>query len=249
MNPRQNSPVPIEAQDSATIPSHFPAHSFGFAFGLYSYSKRAISQNVGTFLVLGFISLLTEIGTNLDRNSNNFNGAHIVIVLGSVVIATIMSGALAHARLEAVDGKKASIGESLSRGWSVAATVFLAQILTTVSLAIAFVLLIIPGIILLPRLALVNYFIVDQNYGAIEAYKASMVATKGNASRIWGIYAAGIAMLLLIFTIIGIPFAIYFYLMYSGSLAIAYRLLTSNVPNIAGSPMAPVQPAPPSPIG
>jgi hypothetical protein len=252
MNPQEISPVPFAVQDNSTIPSQWPQSKSGF--GLYAYSKRAIMSNVGTFLVLGILSLIGNLGINVNSRSGKYTVAYMVIAAVTAIIAIVVAGALAHARLAAVDGKKASIGESLSRGLSVSVKVFFAEILTIVSLAIALVLLIIPFFILLPRLALVNYFIVDQGFGPIEAYKASMSATKGNATNIWSIYLAQFVIALLAITIIGLPFSIYFYLMYSGSFAIAYRLLTRTASNAGGSPVAPqqpvqlVQPTPPSPL-
>jgi hypothetical protein len=74
----------------------------------------------------------------------------------------------------------------------------------------------------------------------MDAYKASWAETKGYAINIWGIIAVNILFALLIVTIIGIPFSIYFLIMYSAAFAVFYLYLTDKV-----SLKVPIAPAPP----
>jgi hypothetical protein len=72
----------------------------------------------------------------------------------------------------------------------------------------------------------------------LDAYKASWDQTKGHSGMIWNIYGAGFAMALLMITIIGIPFAIYFLIMYSAALAVAYNFINGSQPVAETSPAA-----------
>jgi len=90
---------------------------------------------------------------------------------------------------------------------------------------ISLVLLIIPFFFIYPRLVLAEYYLVDQNTSILFALKASWRATEGQLGKIYGIFGAYVAMFLLAITIIGIPFAIYFIIMYSPAYALLYEFL------------------------
>ena len=81
---------------------------------------------------------------------------------------------------------------------------------------------------MLPRLTLVNYFLVDKGLEPMEAFKASWHATEGHAMQAWGIILANVAMALLMVTIVGIPFAFYFLFMYSAAFAVFYKYVTKS---------------------
>ncbi|MDL2363253.1 MAG: YciC family protein [Patescibacteria group bacterium] len=165
----------------------------------------------------------------------------------SYAVSTLLSLALVYALLKSVDGEKVSITDAVSKPLNRFSNYFVAQILITISVLIGLVFLIIPGIIIGIRLSLVGYFIVDKNIGPVEAYKASLAATKGKTKVIWSIVLAALAYALLFLTIIGIPIAVYLLFMYSAATAIAYRYLTRS--ELSNSAPAAAFKAPTSPVG
>ena len=70
----------------------------------------------------------------------------------------------------------------------------------------------------------VNYFLIDQNLGAVDAVKASWNNTKGHAGKVWGITLLSIGMAILIIVLIGV----YFLLMYSAAMALLYTYVISH---------------------
>src|SRR5882757_6949346 len=204
-------------QQTAPALEHVP-HQWPGMFGMYKYAKQAVQFNLGTNLWLQLFVAL--VGGALDvALGRNFGG------LASLVFGSLFSAALLHAQISGVRGNKVSLEGALSRGIAVWLQMILLTILVGVSLLISFVLLIVPFFFVLPRLTLATYFLVDKQMDVLEAYKASWYATKGHTSMPWGIIVVTILICMLAITIIGIPFTIYFYIMYSAAFAVLYEML------------------------
>lgn len=248
--PSQQSPptaaAPAAASPLPSVPDTWPG-----AFGAYKYSKQAVKPNVWPLVSLWLINLVISFVVELALKRI---GEIIALIVGSLLTAAILL-----VLITGVRGRHMSIGEALSEALPLWLKMIGLLILVTVSIFVSTLLLIVPLFFVLPRLVLSYYFLVDKRMGVIEAYKASWATTKGNAVKVWGIVGAWIAMALLMITIIGIPFAIYFLLMYSAVLAVLYEFLTKSgaAPAPAAPPQAvaspppaapPVSPAPPTPV-
>lgn len=220
-------------------------------FGLLEYSKRAVRTNLGTlFFLYVLYSVLSNIsnvpGIRTDSNKN------VVFGLLTYLLSILFFSAQAVALVKSVDGQKISLGAALSKGAGFYFKIFIAQILSIIMVAVGLLLLIVPGILLIPRIYLTEYFIVDKDMGPVEAIKASMAITKGNTGKVWNIIGVGILFAILFITIIGIPFSIYLLFMYGAAEAILYRYLTNKsyqessatgtIDNSGSSPQ--VQPSP-----
>ncbi|MCP4189712.1 MAG: hypothetical protein GY768_03700 [Planctomycetaceae bacterium] len=96
--------------------------------------------------------------------------------------------------LKIVRGQTPQIGDLFSN-FPRLGTGFLAVLILIVPFIIGFALLIVPGVILGLACFLVNWFIVDRNLSAIEAIKASFVATRGAR---WDIFIFGLLAILLV---------------------------------------------------
>ena len=107
----------------------------------------------------------------------------------------------------------------------------LAYLLCGAILVASFIALIVPFFFIAPRLVNVGYFILDKNMGVMDALKASWNTTDKNVGKVYGIVGAYIAYSLLFITIIGIPFAIYFIVMYSASTTVYYEYTSKQNPN------------------
>lgn len=222
----------------AAVPAAWPG-----IFGVYKYSKAAIQYNLGTnawLIIFGFImSAAGEVG--LRAGHNNFAG-----VIG-YLLSTLFGAALIIAQIASVRRQKLSLEDALKQGLPLWIKYILLSLLVSITLVVSFILLVIPFFFVLPRLALAPYFLVDRRMGIIEAYKTSWHATKGHLAEPWNVIAGTILISLLSITIIGIPFAIYFYIMYSGALAVYYemRLQVSTSSQLSTPPQVPTA-TPPS---
>lgn len=197
------------------IPKTWPG-----GFGLYKYSKAVVRVNlltlVGVFvfsIVLSLLQRVPKIGVPLSIIGSILTGAATTIVY-----------------LLSIKGEKISTIDALKQSPKYALNMLGLIILTNIAMVVSFILLIVPFFIVLPRISLAEYFLVDKNLNCIDAIKASWKATKGHSGKIWGVIGATIVMALPIVTILGIPVAIYLLVMYSASQVLLYKHLSDLAP-------------------
>lgn len=215
-------------QNLPPMPDQWPG-----GFGAYKYSKQAVMFNLGTiafiililFAVNGAMYPLKSAGSLLSLIFGAFaNAAVAIVILGSL------------------NKQKVELGDAFSKSVPFWLNMVILEILVGITYVLSFIALIVPFFFVAPRLALANYYLVDKKLNAIDAYKASWDATKGNVGKVYGIVGASIAMGLLALTVIGIPFAIYFLFMYSAVLGVLYKYIEKNPAASAQQP-APAAPA------
>lgn len=220
------APAAAPASVIPTVPSSWPG-----AFGVYKHSKQAVKVNLVTIIVLWVISVLVStLSTSLFGDTWG--------QLVSFIVSALFSASLVLAYLAGVRGQKMSIGDSITQAVPFWLPMIGLSILLMVALGLSVILLIIPFFFVLPRVILAEYYLVDKKMGIIDAFKASWDESKGHAGKVYGIFGATILMALLMVTIIGIPFSIYFLIMYSAATVILYEFINKSAP--AGVP----QPAP-----
>jgi hypothetical protein len=234
---------PVSSGTPATLPS-VPSTWPG-GFGAYKYSKQAVMLNIGTLVGLFVTEIVVSIVLGAFLGSVGRVLTQIIgLALGIATIFTLLAG---------VRGQKLSFEGALRKiEPMLVLKYFVSSILVGLALGVSLLLLIVPFFFVFPRLLLVSYFLLDKNIGPVEAIKASWDSTEGHAGQVWGIVGASLAMALLAVTIIGIPFAIYFLVMYSASSAVLYEFLHKTAPAAPAAetlvpspsePAAPVEPA------
>ena len=222
-NPAANANMP--ATSNSTAPQGLPTTWPG-AFGIYRYSRDAIRRNIGLIIGLTVAYIAVELVIGLLKIG-------FVGTLLNAVIGALYSVALVRALVGAVRGQKLSAKQAFGDDFAVMALkMFGLELVVGLTLLVSLALLIVPFFFVYPRLLLAQYYLVDKNMGISEAFKASWDATKGNVGKAWGIVGASILMALLMITIIGIPFAIYFLIMYSAAFAILYVFLEKHQPAV-----------------
>ncbi|HVV26138.1 MAG TPA: hypothetical protein VHC21_03875 [Candidatus Saccharimonadales bacterium] len=205
------------------LPSQWPG-----AFKAYKYSKQAVKLNANAIVGWLIIEvLLSVIISGLGRSGGGAPSRGLFEVV-SYLITPLFSAIITKTLIAGVRRQPVSFEAAFSRGASYWLNNLVLSILVTVTVIISLLLLIIPFFFVWPRLTLATYFLVDKNFGPVEAYKASWKATKGYVGRLYGILGAQIAMGLLALTVIGIPFAIYFLIMYSAAHAVIYELILGS---------------------
>jgi hypothetical protein len=217
-----------------SIPAQWPG-----AFGLYKYSKKTVRVNLSSIVLVFIIDIVVTIALKLVLKSvGEFIGILISPLQQAVMISLYFAG---------VHEQKMPLGQAFSKGLRLWPKMFILYIMFALSLAISFLLLIIPFFFVFPRLLLANYFLVDKNMGPLEAYKASWHASKGNIAKLYGIVGVNLLLPILMITIIGIPFSIYFLIMYGAAFAVLYVMIAQQSSAVSPNPAAPAPIAPASP--
>jgi hypothetical protein len=116
-------------------------------------------------------------------------GVLFILVLGT--IATYwFQGMVVEAAQDILDGRRDhTVGTLLRSAAPVIAPLFLAGILVGILFLIGFVLLIVPGLIVLTFLAVVVPVIVLERKGVIDAFRRSIELVRGNAFQVFGVIA------------------------------------------------------------
>jgi hypothetical protein len=209
------------------------------AFGIYKYSKRAVLLNFGTLAVIWIVAIILT----GPIDSRYPHGGQLL----GWLISSLAAVGYTRAYIGGARGQKVSLSDAFHDPVALWLKLFVLHLLIGLLLIVSLILLIVPFFFVLPRVVLATYYLVDKDLGIMEALQASWDNTKGRAGLIWGIIGAGLAMVLLMLTIIGIPFAIYFLIMYSAAFAVAYDF-TNKSPAVAAEPtVTPVSVPPESP--
>jgi hypothetical protein len=211
------------AQSDAKVP--FVPKVWPGAFGAYKHSKAVIQVNLWELVGLLLLSTLIAVLFSGMGRSHSRGGAVMVI---SDLVTFYVSVAVIVTVLHGLRGKVISVAESLKAAAKYYLKALVLAITTLVIYVVSLTLLVVPFFFVFPRLVLAQYFLIDKNLGPIEAIRSSWNATKDHVGKVYGIIGASIAMILLMFTIIGIPFAIYFLFMYNAAYAVLYGYLTTK---------------------
>jgi hypothetical protein len=116
---------------------------------------------------------------------NRLMGAAFVSGVISMVIAALVQGALTRATVTASEGRRATFGESLSAG-------------------IGFILLVVPGVILLLMWAVAVPALVVERDGVMTAFARSAELTKGARWKIFGLFLVMLVAYWLLSLVIGL---------------------------------------------
>lgn len=199
------------------------------AFGAFKYSSRAVIVNLSAILLLVLATFLASI------LQNAFNDGSMLSMLWGIVLNVlgfIIGIAIYIAYLQGAKGNKIEMGDAFKQALSLPLIInmFILSIMVVLSVVAGFIALIIPALFILPRLTLAPYFLIDQKLDCVEAYSASWKTTKGHSGKIWGTIGASIVMFLPVFTLIGIPLAIYLVFMYAAVGAVLYEYIKKTGP-------------------
>ncbi|MBI4033427.1 hypothetical protein HY379_00315 [Candidatus Saccharibacteria bacterium] len=187
------------------------------AFELFGQSYRVIRRNFDVFMVLFSVGALLALWETLGRFVEDepprnwkefvfrriFGGSADTGVFaagGFMFIVTILYGLvtllIAIAVLRAAQGHKISLGglwRELTDRWLWLKLIG-SFILLGLSVIAGLILLIVPGIILLWRLFLVQFVLIDQKTSIKEAFRRSWRMTKGYPGAIYGVIAVSILL-------------------------------------------------------
>lgn len=170
---------------------------------------------LGVGIVWGIFVSMLSLPTVIDNIVQFVFNAFVMLVEVIILFASI-------------DGKKISLGDAIKAAWEYLAQGVVLMLLLTIAAIVSLALLVVPFFIVMPRLVLAPYYLVRKKMAATDALRASWDTTKGSVGKVYGIVGVYILIALLALTLIGIPFAIYFGIMYSATFTILYTYLAER---------------------
>ncbi len=192
-------------------------HNYKPVLEVYRESAQAVRRNLNLFILLAiptFIDVAWRSGTDL-RNSTNHEtissflsssvlgsgpsvpnystGSTVFVILLTIagVITSVMSVILVTRAAQRHIVRPGDVWQEFITKWW---RILLVELLVGVLIVAGFFALIIPGIIILPRLILAPYLLVDQDTGIIEAVKRSWHLTEGKMVPVYALILFGIVL-------------------------------------------------------
>jgi uncharacterized membrane protein len=159
---------PLVILTLALVVGAFPSVVMSFVFYRLGLSSAETLRN-GTISTAGFIV------------------AAMLSWVAMLVISALVQGALTRATVTANEGKRATFGESLSAGLRVVFPLIVLSILWAFGVGLGFILLVIPGIILMMAWAVAVPALVVERPGIFAAFSRSAELTKGARWKIFGL--------------------------------------------------------------
>jgi hypothetical protein len=180
------------------------------AFGVYNYSKRVISYNLAAFLPVIVFAYLAELIATYSRPL-------VAILLYIVVFLLQLTGYVI--LLACLRHQKISIGDALDKATRLSLKTLCLYFIMGVMVALGLVLLIVPGIILIARLALAPYYLIDQNLSIKESLVTAWKNSEGHVTKTWGVIAVELLFAILALVLVGF----YLTVVYSAAILILYK--------------------------
>ncbi len=181
---------------------------------IFRESYEVVRRNLGLFLLVNVLSLVSvawRVGSDLKDKTHgqdwsqvvghslfgggdypNVGSPFIIFVFLVLTILLALFGVILS--LRAAQGKKLSFEAVWAELKAKGGRLFLIELLTILIIGVGFLFLIVPGIILLGRLIMSPFVLLDQNTGIKEAMDKSWAMSKGNMSPILAVIGFGILL-------------------------------------------------------
>ncbi|HET6971735.1 MAG TPA: hypothetical protein VFH92_11460 [Phenylobacterium sp.] len=185
-----------------------------------SETVQVLGRNIVTFSILGLVlaGLPTAVVTfiqattmrtafgGLANGNVNVSGSYFEGVgiggLTALITNAILQGALIHATVQDLSGRKASVADSLATGLRNFLPLIIVTIMFAVACGLGFILLIVPGVMIACAWCVVAPSVVADRTGILGAFGRSAELTRGNR---WQIFGLGV-LLFVIFVVLGTVF-------------------------------------------
>jgi len=181
------------------------AGSARFEMGrVISRTFRVIADNAPVFLALTTLLCLPAIIYSQFSIITGLFGYHVTIPVGmgglgaiyaqvaigyaiSFIFANLLEAAITHGTIVSLNGGKASFGECLSTAISNILPLLAIVLIETIAILLGFVVLIVPGVILMLMLCVPVQVRVTEHKGIMESLSRSAELTKGYKGQIFGL--------------------------------------------------------------
>lgn len=140
----------------------------------------------------------------LATRSSEFWGAMILSWVFAVVLGALVQGALTRAVVADHEGHRATFGECLAAALRVVLPLIGLGIIFAIAVGIGFVLLVVPGIIVMIAWSVAGPAVVVERDGVFTALVRSGDLTKGSRWKIFGLFLVLLVIYLLLFMVLGV---------------------------------------------
>lgn len=219
---------------------------FGDSFAVFGrnivlcLALSLIFAGLPTLLYQGWIVSTTgTIGPEMAEFSSQLIWIPILGGLINFVLSSILQASLTRAAIEDLNGGRPTFGDCLSTALSVVVPVMLIALIMSIGIGFGFVLLIVPGIILLLRWAVAIPVQVHERLGVMASLSRSASLTKGNRWALLGLLVILIVVIIALQFGLGLLFAI-LASMFGTFGALVAMALVSSVSSVAFSIVAAV---------
>lgn len=205
-----------------TTRSPLPKKEWPGAFGIYKYSRDAIVFNLWVYLALCLIPLAFSFVIDIAKLPE------VADTILNYLISALFTVATTVVVLAAIRRKKVDLNSALESSFSLLSLKVIGLYLLLALILIPCLIVIIPFFFIAPRLALASYYLIDQELSITDSISASWRATKGHVGKVYGIIGVNLLMALLMLTIVGIPFSLYFLFVYNAAMPLLYQYIQKH---------------------
>lgn len=184
-----SKPDKLSLESNATQPEGTLDFSFGFS--LLRPSFEIVKKNLETCIILIVVpALLITLGSLLVERtgiSNAVKSAAVLILVVGLVMTIVSALATTYFELRAARGEFPTIADVYRSISTYGIRIFGLGLLVGLAILVGFLLLIVPGFIMIRRYFLAPYFLVDEDLGIREAMDRSAAVTKPVSASVYGV--------------------------------------------------------------
>lgn len=209
-------------------PQATEANNWPGAFKIFKPSKRIVGFNFAVYIALSLT--LLPISMIVGSVTAGLHSRVVDIIFNVVIqlVSLLFTCATSVVLLLASESKLLSYTDALKQSYKIYARYLALSILTLLITIASLLLFVVPFFIVFPRIVLAQYFMIDQDMGAIDALKASWNQTSGHVGKLYGILGVNILMFLTIVPILTLPLTIYLLVAYSAASVIVYKYIITG---------------------
>ena len=138
----------------------------------------------------------------------DFGFAAVVGIILQILLPYLLTAALVYGTVQHLRGQRVHFGECLGRGLSLLIPVLGVVILSTLAIGLGFVLLVIPGLIVMTMLWVAIPVAVIERPGVVASLKRSRELTGGHRWKVFGILLILWLLAVVIGAIVALPFGV-----------------------------------------
>jgi hypothetical protein len=195
-----------------------------------SYGWEKYKANVGPWIAICLLSVVVSLFVSFAFNGFSFNNDSLVLsLLGSLVsfvVSTLFKAALTNGALAELDGHRPNVGAFFN--FKNLGVVFVVAIVVGIATTIGFILLVIPGLIIMFLTWYALTFAIDRDMDAMAAIKASFELTSNNIGPLFLLALACVGLNIVGAILCGLGLLVTIPLTLIAS-TYAYRVLTGGV--------------------
>ncbi len=178
---------------------------------VFQRTFEVLGRNFTTFFILALIMVgLPAVLTGLlqfrgltEGGLPSFNPGVGLSAIVSVVTNSILQGALIYGTVRDLNGERPAVADSLSTGLRAFLPLIGLSILMGLGLALGFVLLVVPGVILACIWCVAVPSLVAENRGVFDSFQRSAELTRGNRMMIFALFVIYLVVFLMVSAIVG----------------------------------------------